>query len=75
MDKDKNQTIKRDDEIAIPSHEGMQETSDSTERPNIDVIVARNEKNARQDRMLMYKTAGMAALLLAVIIFAIYFFI
>ena len=75
MNNDKNKTIKSDDKIEVPAHERAQENFDSKGRPNIDIIVARNEENARQDRMLMYKTAGIAALLLAVIIFAIYFFI
>ena len=61
------------DETVTSTQEGTQETSAVTNRPNIDVITARNEEEATQDRKSSYKKAGIIALLAAVIIIAIYF--
>ena len=73
MENDKDQTVERDDETVTSTQEGTQETSASTGRPNIDVITARNEEEATQDRKSSYKKAGIIALLAVVIIIAIYF--
>ena len=73
MENDKDQTVEKDDETVTSAQEGTQETSAVTNRPNIDVITARNEEEATQDRKSSYKKAGIIALLAAVIIIAIYF--
>ena len=73
MENDKDQTAEKDDETVTSAQEGKQETSAVTNRPNIDVITARNEEEATQDRKSSYKKAGIIALLAAVIIIAIYF--
>ena len=73
MKNDKNETVERDDETVTSTQEGTQETSASTGRPNIDVITARNEQEAKQDRKSSYKKVVIVALLVVVIIIAIYF--
>ena len=73
MENDKDQTAEKDDESVTSTQEGTQETSEVTNRPNIDVITARNEEEVRQDRKSSYKKAGIIALLVVVIIIAIYF--
>ena len=75
MEDNKDQIVEKDDETVTPIPEGTQETSASKERPNIDVITARNEEEAKQDRKASYSILGIVALLVAVIIIAIYFFI
>ena len=72
-DNDKHLTVEKDDETVTSTREGVQETSTLTGRPNIDVITARNEEEAKRDRKSSYKTAGIVALLVVVIIIAIYF--
>ena len=74
MEDNKDQIVEKDDETVTPTQEGTQETSASKERPNIDVITARNEEEAKQDRKLLYKAGGMVALLVLIIIIAVYFF-
>ena len=74
MENDKVQTVEKDDETVTSTQEGTQETSESKERPNIDVITARNEEEVKQDRKLSYKIAGIAALFVMAIIIVIYFF-
>ena len=73
MENDKNQTVEKDDETVTSIQKGTQETSAVTNRPNIDVITARNEEEVTQDRKSSYKKAGIVALLVVVIIIAIYF--
>ena len=73
MENDKAQTVERGDEKVTSTHEGTQETFTATNRPNINVITARNEKEVRQDRQSSYKKAGIVVLLAVVIIIAIYF--
>ncbi len=73
MENDKDQTVEKDDETVTSTQEGTKGTSAVTNRPNIDVITARNEEEARQDRKSSYKKVGIVALLVAVIIIAIYF--
>ena len=73
MENDKNQTVEKDDETVISTQEGTQETSAVTNRPNIDVITAKNKEEVTQDRKSSYKKAGIVALLVVVIIIAIYF--
>ena len=73
MENDKDQTVEKDDETVISTQEGTQETSAATNRPNIDVITAKNKEEVTQDRKSSYKKAGIIALLAAVIIIAIYF--
>ena len=75
MENDKDQTVEKDDETVASTQEGTQETSAVTNRPNIDVITARNEEEAKQDRKSSYRIMGIVALLVVVIIIAIYFFI
>ena len=48
MENDKDQTVEKDDETVTSTQEGMQETSAVTNRPNIDVITARNEEEEKQ---------------------------
>ena len=73
MENDKDQTVEKDDKTVTSTQKGTQETSAETNRPNIDVINARNEEEEKQDRKSSYKTAGIIALLVVVIIIAIYF--
>ena len=73
MEKDKNETVEKDDNTVTSTQEGTQETSAVTSRPNIDVITAKNEEEVAQDRKSSYKKAGIVALLVVVIIIAIYF--
>ena len=47
MEDNKGQIVEKDDETVTPTQEGTQETSASKERPNIDVITARNEEEAK----------------------------
>ena len=72
MENDKDQTVEKDDETVTSTHEGTQETSAVTNRPNIDVITAKNEEEVAQDRKSTYKKLGIVALLVMVIIVAIY---
>ena len=72
---DKHLRVEKDDgTVTSTREEGAQETSTLTGRPNIDVITARNEKEARQDRKSSYKIAGIVALLVVIVMIAIYFF-
>ena len=73
MENDKDQTVEKDDETVTSTQEGTQETSAVTNRPNIDVITARNEEEVALDRKSTYKKLGAVALLVVVIIIAIYF--
>ena len=73
MKNDKGQAIEKDDEIVISTQKGTQETSVLTDRPNIDVITARNEEEVKQERRSSYKIAVIVSLLVAVIIIAMYF--
>ena len=73
MEDNKDQIVEKDDETVTSTHEGTQETSAVINRPNIDVITARNEEEVTQDRKSSYKKAGIVALLVVVIIIAIYF--
>ena len=72
MENDKDQTVEKDDETVTSTQEGTQETSAVTNRPNIDVITARNEEEVAQDKKSTYKKLGIVALLVMVIIVAIY---
>ena len=74
MENDKDQTVEKDDETVASTQEGTQETSAVTNRPNIDVITARNEEEAKRDRKSSYKIAGIVALLVVIVMIAIYFF-
>ena len=73
MKNDKDQTVEKDDETVTSTQEGTQKASAATNRPNIDVITARNEEEVAQDRKSSYKKVGIVALLEVVIIIAIYF--
>ena len=73
MENDKDQKVEKDDKTVTSTQEGTQETSAATNRPNIDVITAKNREEIKQDRKSSYKKAGIAALLVVVIIIAIYF--
>ena len=73
MKNDKGQAVEKDDEIVTSTMKSTQETTVLTGRPNIDVITARNEEEAKQDRRSSYKIAVIVSLLVAVIIIAIYF--
>ena len=74
MKNDKGQAVEKDDEIVTSTQKGTQKTSMLTGRPNIDVITARNEEEAKQDRRSSYKIIVIASLFVVVIIIAIYFF-
>ena len=74
MKNDKGQAVEKDDEIVTSTMKSTQETTVLTGRPNIDVITARNEEEAKQDRRSSYKIVVIVSLLVAVIIIAIYFF-
>ena len=72
MKNNKNPTVEKDDKTVTSTQEGMPETSAITNRPDINVITARNKEETAQDKKLSYKKAGIVALLVAVIIIAIY---
>ena len=74
MKNDKGQAVEKDDEIVTSTEKETQKTSVLTGRPNIDVIIARNEEEAKRDRRSSYKKAVIVSLLVAVIMTAIYFF-
>ena len=74
MKNDKGQVVEKDDEIVTSTMKRTQETTVLTGRPNIDVITARNEEEAKQDRRSSYKIVVIVSLLVAVIVIAIYFF-
>ena len=74
MKNDKGQAVEKDDEAVTSNQKGTQETSELTNRPNINVINARNEEELKRDRRSSYKKAVIVSLLVAVIIIAIYFF-
>ena len=69
MENDKDKTVRS------TSKEGTREPPSLTGRPNIDVITARNEKEAQQDKKSLYKAGGIVALLVLIIIIAIYFLV
>ena len=73
MENDKDQTDKKNDEMVTSKQERTQESPASTGRPNINVITQRNEEEVKQDRKSFYKTAGIATLLVVVIVIVIYF--
>ena len=73
MEKDKDQTVEKDDKTVTSTQKGTQETSAATNRPNIDVNTAKNKEEVTQGRKSSYKKAGIVALLVVVIIIAIYF--
>ena len=73
MEDDKNQTVEKDDDTVTSIQEVTQKTSAVTNRPNIDVITAKNEEEVAQDRKSSYKKAGIVALLVVVIIIEVYF--
>ena len=73
MKNDKGQAVEKDDEIVTSTQKETQKTSVLTDRPNIDVITARNEEEVKQERRSSYKIAVIVSLLVAVIIIAIYF--
>ena len=73
MKNDKGQAVEKDDEIVTSTQKGTQKTSVLTDRPNIDVITARNEEEVKQERRSSYKIAVRVSLLVAVIIIEIYF--
>ena len=73
-DNDKHLTVEKDDETVTSTREGVQETSTLTGRPNIDVITARNEEEAKRDKKSSYKIAGIVGLLVVIVMIVIYFF-
>ena len=75
MQNNKDQTVKKNDETATSTKEKTQETFAATNRPNIDVITARNEEEVARDRKSLYINTGIVALLVLVIIIVIYFLI
>ena len=74
MKNDKDQAVEKDDEIVTSTQKETQKASVQTGRPNIDIITARNEEEAKQARRSLYKMAVLGSLLAAVIIIVIYFF-
>ena len=67
MEGKKDQIVEKDDETVTPTQKGTQETTASKERPNVDVITARNEEEAKKDKRSSYRILGIAALLVVVI--------
>ena len=74
MKNDKGQAVEKDDEAVTSNQKGTQETSELTNRPNINVINARNDEELKRDRRSSYKKAVIVSLLVAVTMIAIYFF-
>ena len=70
----KGQAVEKDDEIVTSTQKGTQKTSVLTDKPNINVITARNEEEVKQERRSLYKIAVIVSLLPVVIIIVIYFF-
>ena len=74
-DSDKDRVVEKDDEKTVTStQEETGKRSMSTGRPNIDDINMRNAEEKKQERKSTYTIAGIAVLLIAVIVIAIYFF-
>ena len=72
---DKASIVEKDDKKTVTStQEETDKRSMSTGRPNIDDINKRNAEEKEQDRKSSYTIAGITALLIAVIVIAIYFF-
>ena len=73
-DNEKHLRVEKEDESVTSTQEKVQGAPTLTGRPNIDVITARNEEEAKQDRKSSYKTVGIAVLLVVIVMIAIYFF-
>ncbi len=55
MEDNKDKTVYNDDNEAVTSTQERTRKSMLAERPNIDVITARNEEEVKQDRKSTYK--------------------
>ena len=58
MEVNKDQIVEKDDETVAPTQEGTQKTSASKERPNINVITARNEGGSKTRQKIIIQDAG-----------------
>ena len=74
MENDKDQTVERNDETIISTHERPQESYAPTGRTNINDINKRNAEQEKQEKKSSYAVAGIIVLLIVFIIVSIYFF-
>ena len=74
MKNDKGQAVKKNDETVASEQERMQESYAPTGRVNINDINKRNAEREKQEKKSSYTVTGIAALLIALIVVAIYFF-
>ena len=74
MENDKDQTVERNDETIISTHVRPQESYAPTGRTNINDINKRNAEEEKLEKKSSYTLAGVAILLIALIIVAVYFF-
>ena len=70
----KSQTVKKVDGIVRDAYMRSQWSSTPTGRPDLNEINKRNAEEERQDRRSSYRVAGVMVLLVAVVIFLVYFF-
>ena len=72
-EKDKGQTVERNNETVTFTHERSQESYAPTGRTNINDINKRNADQEKQEKKLSYKVAGIIVLFIVFIIVAMYF--
>jgi len=73
----KRQTVEKIDGTVVPTQEERPRENSRISiagRPNINEISKRNEAIANQERISIYKVAGIIVLLIIAIIFLLYFF-
>ena len=73
MENDKGQTVERNDETVISTHERPQESYAPTGRTNINDINKRNAEQEKLEQKSSYTVAGIIVLLIAFIIVVVYF--
>ena len=73
MKNDKGQTVKKNDETVASEQESLQESYAPTGRVNINDINKRNAEQEKQEKKSSYTVTGIAALLIVLIVVAIYF--
>ena len=72
-EKDKGQTVERNDETVTSTHERPQESYAPTGRTNINDINKRNAEQDKQEKKSSYTLAGIIVLFIAFIIVVVYF--
>ena len=72
-EKDKGQTVERNNETVTFTHERSQESYAPTGRTNINDINKRNAEQEKQEKQSSYTEAGIIVLFTAFVIVAVYF--